>query len=64
MLAPAEETADPAKPRTDAMLPTLPPNTERGERITRSMAAFIGKNLLPYSVVDNSGFCNMKTLEM
>ena len=42
MLAVAKKTADPAHPRTDATLPTLPPNMEKGKIITQSVAAFIG----------------------
>ena len=42
----------------------LPPNSERAQRITKSIAKFIAVDLRPYSVVENMGFREMvKTLE-
>ena len=64
-LAAAKETADPVQPRTDAMLPTLQHNSEKGKRITQSVAAFILKDLQHYSVIDNTGFRHLlKPLEL
>ncbi|XP_044127313.1 E3 SUMO-protein ligase ZBED1-like [Bufo gargarizans] len=56
---------NPDQPRIDAMLQsTLPPNSEKVKRITKAVAAFIAKDLLPYSVVENSGFRYLlKTIE-
>ncbi|XP_053554170.1 thyroid hormone receptor alpha isoform X1 [Bombina bombina] len=56
--------AEAHQPRIDAMLSTLPPNSEKGKRITKAVATFIAKDLRPYSVVENLGFRNLlKTLE-
>ena len=42
----------------------LPPNSERAQWITKSIAKFIAVDLRPYSVVENMGFREMvKTLE-
>uniref|UniRef100_A0A8C5MWL9 BED-type domain-containing protein n=1 Tax=Leptobrachium leishanense TaxID=445787 RepID=A0A8C5MWL9_9ANUR len=64
--ASAKETPDPgpSQPKIDAILSTLPPNSKKGKKITKAVAAFIAKDLRPYSVVDNLGFRHlMKTLE-
>uniref|UniRef100_A0A8C5R241 BED-type domain-containing protein n=1 Tax=Leptobrachium leishanense TaxID=445787 RepID=A0A8C5R241_9ANUR len=64
--ASAKETPDPgpSQPKIDAILSTLLPNSEKGKKITKAVAAFIAKDLRPYSVVDNLGFRHlMKTLE-
>ncbi|XP_065096446.2 E3 SUMO-protein ligase ZBED1-like [Paramisgurnus dabryanus] len=46
------------------ILSKLPPGSERAKRITKSIATFIAKDLRPYSVVENQGFCAMlHTLE-
>lgn len=70
MLTPATTTTNAAKsidraqPRIDAILSTLPPNSEKGKRITKAVAAFIAKDLRPYSVVENTGFRYLlKTIE-
>ncbi|XP_053569082.1 zinc finger BED domain-containing protein 4-like [Bombina bombina] len=56
--------AEAHQPRIDAMLSTLPPNSEKGKRITKAVATFIAKDLRPYSVLENLGFRNLlKTLE-
>lgn len=34
----------------------LPPSSEKAKRITKAIAAFIAKDLRPYSVVENQGF--------
>lgn len=42
----------------------LPPNSVRAQKITKSVAVFICKDLRPYSVVENQGFKKMiHTLE-
>ena len=57
-------TAPRVQPRTDATLPTLSHNSEKGKRINQSVAAFITNYLRHYSVVDNTGFRHLlKTLE-
>lgn len=62
--AASKKTADPAQPRIEETLSTLPPNSERGKRITQAVSAFIAKDLRPYSVVENIGFRHLlKTLE-
>lgn len=62
--ATVKERPDPAQPRIDEKLSILPPNAEKAKRITQSVAAFIAKDLRPYSVVENSGFRHLlKTLE-
>ncbi|XP_040278276.1 E3 SUMO-protein ligase ZBED1-like [Bufo bufo] len=69
MLKPTTTTTtkemNPDQPRIDAMLQsTLPPNSEKVKRITKAVAAFIAKDLRPYSVVENSGFRYLlKTIE-
>ncbi len=45
--------------RTLEQVAKLPPNSEKAKQITRSVAGFIAKDLRPYSVVDNQGFCTM-----
>ncbi|KAF3861204.1 hypothetical protein F7725_001459 [Dissostichus mawsoni] len=64
-LTPAtKKTADPAQRRIDETLSTFPPNSEKAKKITQSVAAFIAKDLRPYSVVENAGFRHLlKTLE-
>ncbi|XP_073450123.1 E3 SUMO-protein ligase ZBED1-like [Aquarana catesbeiana] len=60
----AAKSIDRAQPRIDAILSTLPPNSEKGKRITKAVAAFIAKDLRPYSVVENTGFRYLlKTIE-
>ena len=59
-----ERLLDPDQPRIDAILSTYPPNSEKGKKLTKAVAAFIAKDLRPYSVVDNAGFRYLvKTLE-
>ncbi|KAJ4938907.1 hypothetical protein JOQ06_028373 [Pogonophryne albipinna] len=59
-----KKTADPAQRRIDEVLSTFPPNSEKAKKITQSVAAFIAKDLRPYSVVENAGVCHLlKTLE-
>ncbi|KAJ4949461.1 hypothetical protein JOQ06_020976 [Pogonophryne albipinna] len=59
-----KKTADPAQRRIDEVLSTFPPNSEKAKAITQSVAAFIAKDLRPYSVVENAGFRHLlKTLE-
>ena len=42
----------------------LPMHSEKASRITKSIGAFIAKDLRPYSVVENDGFLAMlRTLE-
>nr|XP_054607202.1 E3 SUMO-protein ligase ZBED1 isoform X1 [Nothobranchius furzeri] len=61
---PAVEPPSPAQPRIDAALSIIPPNSEKGKKITQAVGAFIAKDLRPYSVVENPGFKHMlKTLE-
>ena len=49
-----------SQPRIDkSLVSTLPHNSERAKRITRSVACFIAKDLQPYSVVENAGFHHM-----
>ncbi|KAF3835605.1 hypothetical protein F7725_028163, partial [Dissostichus mawsoni] len=64
-LTPAtKKTADPAQRRIDETLSTFPPNSEKAKKITQSVAAFIAKDLRPYSVVENAGFRHLlKKLE-
>ncbi|XP_033971454.1 zinc finger BED domain-containing protein 1-like [Trematomus bernacchii] len=64
-LTPAtKKTAEPAQRRIDEALSTFPPNSEKAKKITQSVAAFIAKDLRPYSVVENTGFRHLlKTLE-
>lgn len=65
MLMPASAKADPAQPKIDQTISTLPPNSGKGKRITRSVAAFITKDIRPYSVVNNPGFRHLlKMLEL
>ncbi|XP_040209394.1 E3 SUMO-protein ligase ZBED1-like [Rana temporaria] len=69
MLKPTTTTTtkemNPDQPKIDAMLQsTFPPNSEKVKRITKAVAAFIAKDLRPYSVVENSGFRYLlKTIE-
>lgn len=43
---------------------TIPHNCDKGKKITHVVAAFIAKDLRPYSVVENAGFQHLlKTLE-
>ncbi|KAI4819740.1 hypothetical protein KUCAC02_004976 [Chaenocephalus aceratus] len=51
-----KKTADPAQQRIDEVPSTFPPNSEKAKTITQSVAAFIAKDLRPYSVVENAGF--------
>uniref|UniRef100_A0A1A8H4B8 BED-type domain-containing protein n=1 Tax=Nothobranchius korthausae TaxID=1143690 RepID=A0A1A8H4B8_9TELE len=61
---PAVEPLSPAQPRIDVALSIIPPNSEKGKKITQAVGAFIAKDLRPYSVVENPGFKHMlKTLE-
>ena len=59
------QKVDTSQPRIDeSLVSTLPHNSERAKRITRSVACFIAKDLRPYSVVENAGFRHMlKTIE-
>ena len=48
----------------EALTATLPSNSVRAKKITRSVACFIAMDLRPYSVVENAGFRHMmKTIE-
>ncbi|KAM3876933.1 E3 SUMO-protein ligase ZBED1-like [Diretmus argenteus] len=63
-VAQEKKTADPAQPKIDDSLSTLPSNSQRARKITRSCAAFIAKDIRPYSIVENVGFRYMlKILE-
>lgn len=61
--------AKPAPPKNQPTLDTLsltklPPNSERAKKITQAIAYFMCKDLRPYNVVENEGFCHLlKTLE-
>nr|XP_054590993.1 E3 SUMO-protein ligase ZBED1-like [Nothobranchius furzeri] len=60
----ATKTASTSQPTIKEALTTLPSASERGKKITRSVACFISKDLRPYSVVENAGFRYLlKTLE-
>lgn len=59
-----KKTTDPAQPKIDESVRKLPSKSERAQRITRCVGAFIAKDLRPYSVVMNAGFRQLvKTLE-
>ncbi|XP_070408816.1 E3 SUMO-protein ligase ZBED1-like [Nothobranchius furzeri] len=63
-ITPAVEPPSPAQPKINAALSIIPPNSEKGKKITQAVGAFIAKDLRPYSVVENPGFKHMlKTLE-
>ena len=50
----------PQKSRIEqSLLSSLPPNSDRAKKITRSVACFIAKDLRPYSVVENAGVRHM-----
>ena len=58
------KTASTSQPTIEQALTTLPFASERGKRITRSVACFIAKDLRPYLVVENVVFGYvLKTLE-
>lgn len=59
MLIPAGPKADPAQPTIDQTISTLSHNSEKGKKITRSVASFTANDLRPYSVVENPVFCHM-----
>ena len=64
-LSDTEQSQPPAADqRTLHCFTKLPANSERGKKITRSIACFIAKDLRPYSVVENEGFvCMLQTAE-
>lgn len=51
-----KETADPAQSRIDAMLSPRLPNSEKKKKYVQCVAAFLAKDLRPYSVMENSWF--------
>ncbi len=53
------------QPTLDTLsLVKLPSHSEHARKITQSIVYFMVKDLCPFSVVENAGFCNMlKTLE-
>lgn len=58
---PVSAIVDPAQPKIDQLISTLPPNSVRGQRITRAVASFIAKDIRPFSVVENPGFRHLLT---
>ena len=64
----AENTAGSSTTSNQTTIPNtitkLPMHSEKALRITKSIGAFIAKDLRPYSVVENDGFLAMlRTLE-
>ena len=51
-----KKTTDPAQPKIDKSVRKLPSKSERAQRKTQSVGAFIAKDLQPYSVVMNARF--------
>ena len=59
-----KKTTDPAQPKIDESVRKLPSKSERAQRITQCVGAFIAKDLRPYSIVMSAGFRQLvKTLE-